>query len=65
MSKKPLITLMLIAILSFSLNIVAFADDTIPMETLTSAENNEATISEELPLPIDPIIIFSHFPIEH
>ncbi len=65
MTKKPLITLALIAILMFSLNIVAFADDILPMETLVPAEEITNTTPVVIPLPIDPIIIYSHFPIEH
>lgn len=65
MTKKPLITLALIAILMFSLTITAFADNVLPMETLISAEKISETTPVIIPLPIDPIIIYSHFPYEH
>lgn len=63
MTKKSLISFVVVALLLFSMNLVVFADEVIPMEPLTAAQ----PVLEQPTQPIVefPLVVYSHFPIEH
>lgn len=63
MTKKSLISFVVVALLLCSMNLVVFADEVVPMEPLTAAQPIQEQPAQAV-VEI-PVVVYSHFPIEH
>ncbi len=65
MTKKSFITLVLISILMFSMNVFSFAAAVLPSDIQISSETIIDSELVDTPFSTNPIIIPAHFPYEH